>query len=669
MLGTNGKQGRDEERGGIMVLGLMLGAFTVAALFYLIDVGYASIWREATQDAADATAFEAAVWEARGMNVIAALNIFIAVVMMVLMAWRMVLFSIGLLTVVAGIACFVPGLQGICPAAGWLGRATVQMGQKDKNVQKAVYNIIKVLHSGQRVVASVLPVLSVVRPSVSVIGRPHVTAGIALGSYAIPAVALNALVNGSTPDLAITPRGARKTGASKSDKPGQGKPGAQEPGGEKPSPGVDPSKPKPGGQPNNPGTDAPGTQKPGTKPGDTDEDPGSTHPARPESCPLVQKPPSEPEQPDGAQADKKPRKRRKPLDAGDLLGIPLSLPMEASNDVDLLCAKSGKMMGDNVTYAAEILLRQLLGAAGSGDSQDKQKVQGGGSSALGTALEYVSDGMGDLLCGSLDSAAGKAQEFLDAQVKEVCGDPTRLAEYEKTKKEGESSGEACERETRAQAEAGPSADPAKPDAQSGDGKPTATKPTPGGAAPQAGKLPELQFAQTWGALANGNMFGQSWSVVRATAEHSTIDQLIGIAASFESTTTTVSEIDEGITLFAQSEMFFDCEDDWDSCYPNSAWQLNWRARMRRVRSPLDLAASNLENSVLGVFNQLFSQPPVQRAMGALPLLDLFSQASGSLVPDQLRTATEELRGQVAQQGGDAARWVVEQGLERASFIH
>src|SRR5688500_6267245 len=110
-----------DERGAILVLGIMVGAFLVGALFYLVGVGHAVIWREAVQAAADATAYEATAWNARGMNVVVAINIFMAIVMGILIAWRLALLFVTILVAVSAIACaisfIVPVLGPACGAA------------------------------------------------------------------------------------------------------------------------------------------------------------------------------------------------------------------------------------------------------------------------------------------------------------------------------------------------------------------------------------------------------------------------------------------------------------------------------------------------------------------------------------------------------------------------
>lgn len=81
---------RADQRGAILITAVMMGAVLAAAVLYVLQVGDAIFVRERLQDAADATAFEAAVWHARGMNATAALNILMSAALAVLATIRQV---------------------------------------------------------------------------------------------------------------------------------------------------------------------------------------------------------------------------------------------------------------------------------------------------------------------------------------------------------------------------------------------------------------------------------------------------------------------------------------------------------------------------------------------------------------------------------------------------
>ena len=62
----------------IVIVAVFMSVFLVGCLWYLVGVGDAAIYREKMQDASDATAFASAVYHARGMNIIAMLNLIMA---------------------------------------------------------------------------------------------------------------------------------------------------------------------------------------------------------------------------------------------------------------------------------------------------------------------------------------------------------------------------------------------------------------------------------------------------------------------------------------------------------------------------------------------------------------------------------------------------------------
>lgn len=67
--------GREGERGAIMVMGVFLAASMIAAMWYMMGIGDAILWRDHQQEAADSIAFTSAAIHARGMNFIAMINI------------------------------------------------------------------------------------------------------------------------------------------------------------------------------------------------------------------------------------------------------------------------------------------------------------------------------------------------------------------------------------------------------------------------------------------------------------------------------------------------------------------------------------------------------------------------------------------------------------------
>jgi hypothetical protein len=84
-----------DERGAVMLIGLFLALAVVGGLWCLIGIGNAILAREISQEAADSAAFTNAVIHARGMNLIAFINIVVMALTMayLLLTWFDVILS------------------------------------------------------------------------------------------------------------------------------------------------------------------------------------------------------------------------------------------------------------------------------------------------------------------------------------------------------------------------------------------------------------------------------------------------------------------------------------------------------------------------------------------------------------------------------------------------
>ncbi len=573
----------DDQRGAILVLGIMLGAFLAGALFYLVGVGHAVIWRENVQDAADATAYEAAVWQARGMNVVVAINIFMAIVMGVLIAWRLALLLVALVVAVSAIGCaastFLPVLAGACEVAPSAGRVLGRMVARDSKVQTRIYKMLRVLHRGQAVVSAAGPILSVARSSFENSQRPNVKFAVALGPLLLPVSVLDQLAGSEV--------GGKTQGLVKSTSGGR--------------------------QPQ--------------RRGGHDGNGNSKKPNGPQTCAVDRGP---------GKAPKANRFRKASL----LMGKPFSLMVEESSDIDTFCGKANRKMGD----VFSLIAKEASDMDEAGDV--------GSSDTFGGLFSSLTADTG-IFCGESDP--NLVDNLVSSQVGDACDNAGVVKMYTGKKKKGETAEEACQRELSAASE--------QARAENGDRR--------GGRKwkSSASGDRDLAWADVWGPMANGNMFGQTWSLVRAERDHSQIDAAIEVAGSFGRSTSPVADNDDGATVFAQSEMFFDCDSDWDVCQTTAAFTLNWRARLRRVHSPLEFATTHIEKAVSQKFAQIVDAPPIQKVVGRVPLAQFFDTQTGSLVLSSLKAPIEALRSEAAAQGSGAAQWVKAQSADRVSIIH
>ena len=141
-----------DRRGAVLLISVFMSAFLVGVLWYIIGIGDAAIYRQYLQDGADAVAFGSAVYHARGMNILALINLVMAAVLMVLVA-----FKIGqLLLAAANIASCLIGafLNPICDLTT---AAETPYANLVSRVETIVDKVLRVLYQASNAVAIGMP--------------------------------------------------------------------------------------------------------------------------------------------------------------------------------------------------------------------------------------------------------------------------------------------------------------------------------------------------------------------------------------------------------------------------------------------------------------------------------------------------------------------------------
>jgi len=158
------------EQGAVLVLGVFMCACMAGALWYLIGIGDAIVYRERLQEGADAVAFSAATLDARGMNLIVLLNLLMACVLGVRVAMKAAQLT---LVVLGGICAIFPPLAGLATTcfdiAGHLQTAIVDTRPAINDTLKALSRAqvgIKMMVPGAALAGSI-QVASKYRPRVS----------------------------------------------------------------------------------------------------------------------------------------------------------------------------------------------------------------------------------------------------------------------------------------------------------------------------------------------------------------------------------------------------------------------------------------------------------------------------------------------------------------------
>ena len=176
-----------DSRGAILIVGIVFGVLLVGALWHIAGIGDAIAWRERAQDAADAGAFENAVWNARGMNVIVAINIVMSLVLCILVIWRTILILVTVALVVAAILCVVTLGTG-CGFATAVARVEGFMLRNDDKVATNVVRILAAMNASQVAVASVTPIVGAARGAISTQGAYNVSSVATQSASLLPSV-------------------------------------------------------------------------------------------------------------------------------------------------------------------------------------------------------------------------------------------------------------------------------------------------------------------------------------------------------------------------------------------------------------------------------------------------------------------------------------------------
>jgi hypothetical protein len=176
-----------DRRGAILVAAVFMAVFLVGTLWYLVGIGDAAIYREKMQDGSDAVAFASAVYHARGMNIIAVLNLIMAAALAVLIAFKVA--EILAFTIAAITAALCPFTGG---ATCTIATESAEIGENLHNdiipaVQKVVDTILTACSESQRWVARITPWVGAARGAiVATQYNPTVKGGVALSISMIP---------------------------------------------------------------------------------------------------------------------------------------------------------------------------------------------------------------------------------------------------------------------------------------------------------------------------------------------------------------------------------------------------------------------------------------------------------------------------------------------------
>src|SRR5690606_1150722 len=147
----------------------------------------------------------------------------------------------------------------------------------------------------------------------------------------------------------------------------------------------------------------------------------------------------------------------------------------------------------------------------------------------------------------------------------------------------------------------------------------------------------LKPLRVWRYSAHGNFTLQSWGFAHREATRAEAnDRGISFPAPGEATATPARPYELGT---AQAAIYWDtgagsgCDQDqtWDTCQPETMWLMRWKARLRRVHNPAEMAARNVATAAAS-----------ELVNGVLLLIDLSSQRFEAVLGNWARGTRLEL---------------------------
>jgi hypothetical protein len=188
---------KNDTRGAVMVFGIFAAVFLVGILYYVVGVGDAIVHHEAMQDAADATAYTSAVYHARGMNILAMINLIMAAVLAVLVIMKILQVFVTGVAIIACI-CAATSLGTALPCDAVCDGAVtfdVDLEEAILNVGPKIECILSGLHVVSNAVALLMPFVGSARSALfaSQEYSPTVNWGVALSWSMVPGSAVNSV--------------------------------------------------------------------------------------------------------------------------------------------------------------------------------------------------------------------------------------------------------------------------------------------------------------------------------------------------------------------------------------------------------------------------------------------------------------------------------------------
>jgi hypothetical protein len=151
-----------DDRGVVAISGLAMAVFLTGVLYYEIGVGDAITFKEQLQDASDASGFSAAVYHARGMNMIVLINLIMAAVLAVIVILRVLQVVVGILIAIASLLCALLEVE-VCPTIEPLGELEGWLSETADALDPIVHTALMGLNDVATAVAVGMPWVALIK--------------------------------------------------------------------------------------------------------------------------------------------------------------------------------------------------------------------------------------------------------------------------------------------------------------------------------------------------------------------------------------------------------------------------------------------------------------------------------------------------------------------------
>ena len=121
----------------------------VGAVWMIMGAGQRVVQKETVQTAADAAAYSAAVIKAKGLNIIAFINLIMAAIMAIIMLLRLIKILLIAVTTIATIACIFPPYV-VCGALPALAEVTATYTRLEEQLERPLLQVIRGLGKAER---------------------------------------------------------------------------------------------------------------------------------------------------------------------------------------------------------------------------------------------------------------------------------------------------------------------------------------------------------------------------------------------------------------------------------------------------------------------------------------------------------------------------------------